>query len=180
MVKEGRLLMVEVCFQDFTHNNMKNKTMFRASSKRSTAVYREVKTYDLRLICNEVRASCLSTTHGAPSPFAGTPSLRPSNPMSQWLGVFDVLVAVAQLQLACVALLSNWRCAALGTQQQHPVPLLSSCSLPRLNLLCAAFAATAVFPSDDCLEELTGSDTLRSSSEMASTRLRGCGSYLEL
>ena len=38
------------------------------------------------------------------------------------------------LRLRCLR--RYFRCVALGTQQQHPLPLLSPCSLPRLNLLC--------------------------------------------
>ena len=103
----------------------------RGSSPCST-FYREIKTWDLRLVCNELLPANLPHTalhHPSPRP-APSASLTQSQNCQVSSPSF---LPSPNSRLRCLPSYLSW--VALGTQQQHPLPLLSSYSLTRLNLL---------------------------------------------
>ena len=93
----------------FSFENMKNQRMLSSSSPCPMVAYRELKASGLRLICDELRASCRSTTDGAPPSFATICSLRLPHAMSQWLGVLPVLRATCTLCILVEALTLPWK-----------------------------------------------------------------------
>ena len=141
-------------------------------------------TLDMR---NELLASCGSTIHGAPLPFAAAGYRRLSisqhpNGQMPW----PSSLSSPSSRLRC--LLSFLRLVAL--RWEHNSVHLPSCHLAcQGSTCCAAFAATAVSPSDDWWEErippeiiydLSASGRQAGQPSSPPSSLRRCLSYLFL